>query len=79
MRQLVVAATLLMLAGCDLSQPALWGAVEGGRLLVGAVGAVVADDLTTESEPTKPDGVPLVTESNTADTKPTEGYDPLNP
>jgi hypothetical protein len=68
-----------MLAGCDLSQPALWGAVEGGRLLVGAVGAVVADDLTTESKPPKSEGGPLVTESNIADTKPTEGYDPLDP
>ena len=77
MRPLVIAAALLLLGGCGLSQPALWGAVEGGKLVVGAVGMVVADSI--ESEPTGREAGPLVTESNAADTKPTEGYDPFDP
>ncbi len=70
-------AALLTLAGCGLSQPALWGAVEGGKFLVGAVGTVVADSI--ESEPPAAERGPLVTESNAAETKPTEGYDPFDP
>lgn len=72
-----MAATLLLLTGCDLSQPALWGVVEGGKFLVGAVGSVVTDAI--EGEPSEHKGGPLVTESNPADTKPTEGYDPFDP
>jgi hypothetical protein len=84
MRSLVIAATLLMLAGCGLSQPALWGVVEGGKLVVGAVGTAVADVIESEpprreAGPLVTESGPLVTESNAADTKPTEGYDPLNP
>lgn len=76
MKPLVIAATLL-LAGCGLSQPALWGAVEGGKLVVGAVGTVVTDAI--ESEPAHRETGPLVTESDAADMPPTEGYDPLHP
>lgn len=67
----------MMLAGCGLSQPALWGAVEGGKILVGTAGAAIADSV--ESAPTSAKGGPFVTESNPSDTKPTEGYNPLDP
>jgi hypothetical protein len=77
MRPLVIAATLFLLGGCGLSQPALWGAVEGGRLVVGAVGTAVAEAI--ESEPARREPGPLVTESDAADMKPTEGYDPFDP
>jgi len=77
MRPLVIAATLLPLSGCGLSQPALWGAVEGGKLVVGTVGMAVADAI--ESGPARREAGPLVTESHAADLKPTEGYDPFDP